>query len=454
MVEDDYSVDDDNRVYQMRLREGQHWHDGAPLTARDVKFTFDYALTQNQTRWKGIASELESIEISGDGEIIITLVSGNPNFLRAGLSDMPIVPGHIYESVGDATVYDGPTIGSSLYRLTEYRMNEFYVFEAFEGYFRGDARVARINMPVITDVSAVSQALIAGQISASTRSVSPETFDAFQAVAGIEILSGRGYAPVMLQFNCERGILADARFRRALTYALDIQAMLDVVTLGHAIPGLPGFYTDDMPGARTDLRYEFDPCLASSILDELGFLQKGSDGIRLSDGHPIRFELLVQAPQVTRIRTAELIKESFEAVGIGVNVIVMESDTVSSFVWPEFDVAEGRDFDLAMWGWSAPVGLNPNSLVRLGMSDSVIGNLNIGGLLSAEYDALCSAWLDTSNAAERSEISRELQRLLAELAPFVNLWYDNVSYAVNTNDYDGWVIQTGAGVINRYTFLG
>jgi peptide/nickel transport system substrate-binding protein len=257
----------------------------------------------------------------------------------------------------------------------------------------------------------------------------------------------------MLIFNCEREMLSEPEFRRALTYALDIPAIIDLVMLGYALPGLPGFFADYMPGALTDLEYEYNADIANAMLDELGYSQRSGNGIRLSGGRPISFELLVQANLVARIRAAELIKEYFEAVGIGVTVTAMEFDTVRNRVWPEMDVAEGRDFDMSMWGWSAPITLNPASLVRLGMSDHLLGNLNISGLVSAEFDELSRMYLNTSGAADQTEISKDLQRLLMELAPFVNLWYDNMNYAVNMNDYDGWVVQTGVGIINRHSFL-
>lgn len=453
MIEDDYTVDADSRIYTMTLKEGLFWHDGEALTAEDVKFTFEYALTQTRTRWKGIAGQIESLVITDGNKLTLTLANGNPNFLRAGLCDMPIMPKHIYEAVENAGEYAGETVGSSLYRLAEYKTGEYYKFEAVDGYFKGTAWVATINMPIMTDSAAVSQALISKQLAASTRGITPETFDVFQAADGIEILSGRGYAPSMLQFNCERELLSNPQFRRALTYALDIQSMLDTVMLGYADPGLPGFYTEDMAGALPELSYEHNPDTANAMLDSLGYTQKDAGGIRLSNGSPITFELLVYSDSTSRIRSAELIKESFAAVGIGLTVTAMEADTVDEYVWPEFDVAAGRDYDMAMWGWSAPVQLNPASLVRLGMSDLDQGDLNIGGLRSGEYDVLCETYLGTTNAGERTRISGDMQRLLTELAPFVNLWYDNMNYAVNADAYDGWVVQKGAGIINRYSFL-
>lgn len=451
MVEADYEVDEDSKVYTMTLIQGQKWHDGTPLTAEDVKFTFEYPLTQNHSRWKNIANQIERIDVDGD-TITFTLKDGNPNFLRSALCDMPIIPKHIYEGVENAETSEN-TIGSSIYKLAEYKIGEYYVLEAFEDYFKGSATVKTINMPIMTDASSVSQALISKQIAAATSSIAPETIPSFSDVAGVEIISGRNYAPTMLQFNCEREILSDAAFRTALCSAVNIQNLIDVVMMGYAKPGLPGFYTDDMPEARKDLAYHYDSDAANAALDALGYSEKDADGIRLADGKPIAFELLVYANNTLRIRAAELIAEDLKAVGIQVTVSAMEADTADEKIWPGFDVAEGRDYDMAMWGWSAPVQLDPAALVKLGDSDSARGNLNIGGLKDSAYDTLCQRYLGTSKADERSEISKEMQAALTELAPFINLWYADMNYAVNTELYNNWKMQTGSGIINRYSFM-
>jgi len=445
---DSYTICAHSRVYTMTLSAGQYWHDGTALTAGDVEFTFEYALTQNRSRWRAIAGQVESIETDGR-EITITLTDGNPDFLRSGLADMPIIPRHVFENVEDASLFDGPTIGSSLFRLTQYRIGQYYVFEAVEGYFRGEAAVSRINMPIITDPAAVSQALIAGQIAAATRSVPFETLDAFSDADGIEIMSGRGYSPTMLLFNCHRGLLSDPLFRRAIIHAMDIDAMMNTVTLGRATLGSPGF--SDMP----DVVYLHNSVAAAMIFDQLGLTVRDSDGLRLHDGEPVTFSLLVQSASPNRIRAAELISAYLREVGIGVTVVAMESDTVDAHVWPGFDVSQGhqRDFDMTMWGWSAATRLDPAFIVRLGASDHAVGDLNLGGFVNARFDELSRAYLDTTDAQTRAEFSEAMQQVFAQYAPFVNLWYEDLHFAVNTDDFDGWVFQMGVGVVNRFSFL-
>ena len=451
MIEDDYTVDADNKVYSMQLKSDLKWHDGEALTAEDVKFTMEYPLEQNMSRWKKIANMIESVDAKESGEITITLKEGNPNFLREGLADMPIVAKHIYDGVADATTV-ADSIGSGIYKQLEYKTGEYYKFEAAENHFAGEVRVKNINMPIMTDSSSVSQALIAGEIVASTGSIAPEVVETFKGVAGIEIMEGSGFAPTMLAMNCERDELKDAKFRKAIDLAIDKERLVSTVTLGYAEVASPGFVSPDA-AEFAGIEPEFNATEANKMLDELGYTEKNSDGIRMNAGEAITFDILVYSSSTGRIRAAELITEDLKAVGIGATVNAMEADTVDNYMWPDFDVANGRDFDLGMWGWSAPVQLNPASVVSLGSSDPTKGNLNIGGYSDADYDALCEDYLSNSTTDGRAEISKKMQEKLADDALFSNLYRANIIAAANTDVYDGWKIQKGTGLINVFSFL-
>jgi len=222
---------------------------------------------------------------------------------------------------------------------------------------------------------------------------------------------------MMLLFNIESGELGDADWRRLIVHLLDIEAIMSTVTLGYATLGHPGG-------------------------NSFSTIEEGLD-----------FTLLVQSGNVTRIRAAELIAEQLSEAGINVTVVAMESDTVDSLVWPGFDVSQGRHFDMAMWGWSAATWLDPGTIVRIGASNHTIGDLNLGAFRNAEFDALAEMHLAATDATERERLSALMQEILDNYLPFVTLWYEDLSFAVNAYHHNGWVLQAGTGIINRFSFL-
>lgn len=172
-----------------------------------------------------------------------------------------------------------------------------------------------------------------------------------------------------------------------------------------------------------------------------------------ASGSPLHFSLLTYSDSTNRVRAAELISKQLKDIGIDVEVTSMESTAVDDKVWPEFDVSKGRDFDMTMWGWSAPVMLNGGSLAALCSSDYAIGNDNIGGYKNDEFDKLVSNYQSATTIEEANEASKEMQKFIANEYPFITLYYDDNLYACNTSMYDGWVASKSGSTLNVFSFL-
>ena len=192
----EYSVENDSKVYHITLEDGLKWHDGQPLTAEDVKFTFEYVLIQSRTRFSAIGKKVENIEVKNDKEFTITLKETDVNFINNSLTDLRIIPKHIYENEADATAVTS-SVGSGMYKLVEYKSGEYYKLEAMEDYFKGSPKVKNLNLPIMTDKSSIQQGIISGQLAGSTTSVSAAVLDTFNNASGIDILKADGYAPTM-----------------------------------------------------------------------------------------------------------------------------------------------------------------------------------------------------------------------------------------------------------------
>ena len=449
----EYSVENDSKVYHITLEDGLKWHDGQPLTAEDVKFTFEYVLTQSRTRFSAIGKKVENIEVKNDKEFTITLKETDVNFINNSLTDLRIIPKHIYENEADATVVTS-SVGSGMYKMVEYKSGEYYKLEAMEDYFKGSPKVKNLNLPIMTDKSSIQQGIISGQLAASTTSVSAAVLDTFNNASGIDILKADGYAPTMLYFNCEREPFNNAKVRQAISLGIDMDTIIQQVALGHATKGTPNFIREDLEEAEKGLSYEYNVEKANQILDELGYNQKNSEGIRLdANGSPLHFSLLTYSDSTNRVRAAELISTQLKEIGIAVEVTSMESTAVDDKVWPEFDVSKGRDFDMTMWGWSAPVMLNGGSLAALCSSDYAIGNDNIGGYKNDAFDQLVSKYQSAATIEEANEASKEMQKFIANEYPFITLYYDDNLYACNTSMYDGWVASKSGSTLNVFSFL-
>ncbi|MGL5328884.1 MAG: ABC transporter substrate-binding protein [Peptostreptococcaceae bacterium] len=452
MVEKDYKVSEDYKSYEFKLVDGQNWHDGKELTSEDIKFSFEYALTQNQSSHKKIAEKIESIEIKDKLNFTIVLKETNMDFINDDLSSFYIVAKHIYENEKDATKVQ-ETIGSSLYKLVEYKVGQYYKFESNEEYFKGKVNTKHIYMPIITDSTAMFQAILKGEIATSTMGLSPELMDTFKGNKDIEVLNSPGFTTTLLQFNTEREILGDSQIRNAIAHAIDIEKMNDIVNLGYAKIGNPGFFSNELDYSNKNLRYEYNIEKANEILENEGF-KLNKDNVRENyKGEKLSFELLVYSSSPLRIRSAELIKDDLSKIGIEIKISSLDATTVDEFVWPDFDVASGRDYDMAMWGWSASTQLTPTKIIALGHSDLVKGNLNVAAYKNEEFDKLADELETSLDIDKRNELMQKLQEILAKDLPFITLSNSDIINVYNKNLGKNWVMQKGMGIINKFSFL-
>lgn len=448
---DRYDINEKFTEYRVTLHPGQFWHDGRAVTADDVAFSFVYPLTQNSTRWRRIALQVETVEVSGEYDLVIRLKNANPDFLAQALTDMPIIPKHIYEDQEDATQV-GETIGSGPYKLLEYKSGQHYIFEAVTGYFKGAPRVMRLVMPIMTDTTTIFQALKSGSIDAATANVPPELVVSFSEEKNVEVVAGPGLSTTLLQFNSQSYPFTLLEMRKAVVLALDLQELVDVVLLGYGDPGSMGFFHPAGTYGKHELVPKRDLVKSNELLDSLGFARQAD--IRIDgEGKKLSFELLVYANNALRIRTAELIAEQLKDVGIEIKVVSLESATLDDLVWPGFDVSQGRNYVLSLWGWSAPVQLRPDALVQLYASNFTLGTLNIGGFLSEKFDRLVEQFQNEDDIVKRNTIISEMQTFVADAAPLVPLYHPQVIMAYRPEAYTGWVMQQGNGIINKMSFL-
>jgi len=149
---------EDRRTWTVRLRPGLRWHDGRPLTAQDVKFTFDYFDQAPPGRWTHHVSDVPPYtggEVVDERTVRLRFEAPAPTFEILPGADLPILPKHIWQDIDDpATATEDLPVGSGPYKLTEIVPDQRYRLEANENYFQGKPLVDAIEMPIVKDANA------------------------------------------------------------------------------------------------------------------------------------------------------------------------------------------------------------------------------------------------------------------------------------------------------------
>jgi peptide/nickel transport system substrate-binding protein len=445
-------VSPDGSSYDITLRSGVRWHDGQPLTSDDVKFTYEYFLKNTHSRFTASLRPVANISTSGTDALSIKLSAPNPSFTVRALADVPIIPRHVWEAVpADKTKETLATIGSGPYKLVQADPDTGYRMRANTDYFLGPPAVDQLVFPIVKDTNTALQALRAGEIQGVTRGLTPEQIPQFSQTP-FKVAKGPGFASTLLQLNTERAPLDRVEVRQAIDLAIDKKKLVDTVLIGAATVAAPGFIHPDSPNHDPSVQTRFDVGKARQLLDQIG-ATPGGDGVRMLDGSPLTMTILVYANDPVRVRTAELISGMLKDAGIQADIKALDPNAVDALVWPEFDAAKGRNYDMSLWGWSAPLQVDAGRLVDLVHSDYAIGRNNIGAYQSAEVTRIADDLRTTADETKRKDLVQALERTVARDVPFVMLFFQDGDFAYRAEAYDGWVYQKGQGIYTKLSFI-
>ena len=442
--------------YTVTIVDNATWHDGEPLTAEDVKFSLDYFIDSATGRFSRDLRPVTGVELSGDRDVVITLGSTNPAFDLVALADIPIIPMHVWEGIeapGEQAFDISTNVGSGPYMLTEYQPDQFYRLKANESYFKGAPQVDELVVIIFADDAGALAAIRTGEVDVSFERVSPEQIELLASQGSLAIAQGPEFTTQMINFDASKAPFDDLAVRQAMSLAIDAEDIVETVYLGAATVGSPGWVHPDKAVYNSDVTPQFDPAAANQLLEDAGYTDSDGDGVREFDGQPMSFEMITNSSDSLRLRIAELTAEMLAAVGIEVTVSSVETGTWEEAVWPGFDIANGRNYDMATWGWSAPIQANTIRVAELVHSDPGIGFLNLTGFSNSDVDEIAAALLTEADDAAFEDGIKQLQALLAEHVPFVMLAYPDGAYVYNSDIYSDYVFVAGQGIVSKLSLL-
>ncbi len=451
------TVSDDLTEWSVTLVEGVTFHDGEPLTSDDVSFSVDYYVTNPEaSRFARDFSGVADVVVHDDYNVTFVLNGPSAGFDVGALADAPIIPRHIWESVALPSEHQfegGTNIGSGPYKLVEYVESQSYRFEANPDFFRGAPAVDELVVIVFADDAGAQAAIRTGEVDVIFERIPPEQIDLLDAQDPLDIALGPEFSTQMINYDASKRPFDDVAVRQAINLAMDRQDIVDTVYLGAATVGSPGWIHPGHSSYNPAIVPVYDVAAANALLDGAGYADTDGDGVREFDGQPMSFEIITNSPDSLRLRIAELTTEMLAAIGIETEVVPVDTGVWEQAVWPGFDVNNGRNYEIAMWGWSAPVQADTLRLPWLVHSSLDSGFLNLTGYANAEIDALSEALSVEPDAAERNAILGRMQEIIAEDLPFVLLLYPDGAYVYDSSVYSDWEFIAGQGIVSKLSLL-
>lgn len=398
-------------VYEITLREGARFHDGRPVTARDLEATYRSVLDPAlQSPFRSVFDRVERLDVLDERTLRVTLSAPHAPFI-SDLS-LGIVPAHL---LGEGGALTAP-IGAGPYRFTARDGDREVVLERHADYWRGTPRTRYLVFRAIRDENTRLLAMLGGDADLIQNAVTPRLVDAMRQRDDVRVLTTPGVAYNYVAFNLRDPILADVRVRQAIGHAIDRERLI-----AHKFRGVASLSTGLLaPGhwayADDVARREHDPARARALLDAAGHPLP-------PDGGP-RFTLSFKtSTDKFRRNLVRLMADDLAAVGIAVDVQGFELGTLLAdaksgnfqlytLQWP--DPSEPHFYNWLFHAERIPTPARPDA------------GGNRGAYANAEVDRLIDAGRITTERAARAEIYRQIQRILAEELPYLSLWHEDV----------------------------
>ena len=273
-------ISDDGLSYTFTLRRDVKFHNGAQMTAKDVKFSIERIVKPETKSGRRplLAPMFESATIVDDYTVTMRLKTADGAFLNKITGFLPIVPKEYTESLPSPEAFSQAPIGAGPFKFVSRRIGQSVELERFDDYWGNKAAIKRIQFRVIPEPSSRVNALLAGEIDISD-GISASDVARVKQNAGLKIDSVKVGSPLMVRLysNIKGTPLADPRVRQALNYAVDKNAIIKSVLHGIGEP-MPSFLSSVYPiGIDPALKpYPYDAQRARKLLADAGYA-KGFD---------------------------------------------------------------------------------------------------------------------------------------------------------------------------------
>jgi microcin C transport system substrate-binding protein len=423
-----WTISDDKLTYTFELDEAAAWSDGRPVTAEDVKWTFDQVMDPRHATGpsKVMLGVFESPQILGPRTVRFRAKESHWRNLSA-LGLFEILPRHAFEGQDfnrldlDHPVVSGPYVLSAVKEQIEIRLrrrrdwwagskpstrNTMNFDTVVFRYFSSNENAFEAFKKGLVDVYAVYTARIWANETIG------EKFDknwiVKRRVKNHDPIGFQGFA-----MNMRRPPFDDLRVRKAMAHLVDRETMIRTMMFGAYF--LHRSYFEDLYDADhpcTNEEFPFDIARAKALLREAGYTANPQTGILEKQGRPLAFRFLTRDGGSDKFLA--LCSAAFREVGISMTI---ERKDFASWMRD----MDAFNFDVTWAAWGGSIFRDPESMWLSSEADRPSGN-NITGFKDPQVDALIERQKTMFSITERNAICREIDKRIAAAVPYVLLW--------------------------------
>ena len=400
---DSWEVSPDQLTWTFRLRPGVTFHDGTPLTADDVVFSYRRIIDEQLTNSDKFSS-VTAVEAPDPATVVLRVNRPTPNMLTnlGGFKGMAIVSRANVESGQIAT----NPIGTGPFRFLGQKSGDSISLGANPSYWGGPPGVSGVTFRFISEPSTALSALQAGEID-WTDSVPPQRVTQLRDDESLELAVTPSNDYWYLALNEAREPWNDVRVRQAIAYAIDRDAIVQATSYGTA--------------AKNQLAIpEGNPWFTPYDRYSSGGVVKARDLLQEAGAAPPSLDMLVTTEYPETVTAAQIIADNLAPLGITVNI-----RTVDFATW--LDEQNSGNFDMLMMGWLG--NIDPDDFYYA--QHHTDGTSNAQKFSNPEVDRLLDAGRVDTDETSRKAVYAKAATLIADEVSYIYLYNPSVIQAWN-----------------------
>jgi peptide/nickel transport system substrate-binding protein len=411
-----YEWSPDRKTLTFHLRENVRWSDGVPVTADDVRWTWQ-AQTSPEVAWAYSYMKAQIADVEAVDPHTVRV-----HFKRVYAKQMldinegGILPRHIWAQVPFSRwrqsadwfkqhlVVDGP------FTIASWKPKQELVLVRNPGYFDPDRpHLDRVVMRIIPDQASILAQLGSGDLD-FTPAFSPADAPQIAGNPRLRLLAYPYRSWVAVGWNNARQPFSDPEVRRALSMALDRPAIVETIWGKFGRVGESPILSVVWAYDRALRPLPYDPAAARGILAAKGFAA-GPDGVLRRGGKPFAFEISTNLGNQQRVDALVMIQEQLRRIGVRAEPRQMEFNSLNQRL-------EAGDFDATLTGFSMDTSLD----LTTPFHSREIGSTNLTRYSNPEVDRLIDHAMSQVDLAQATPDLDRIQEILHRDQPYTFLW--------------------------------
>ncbi|MGF1736323.1 extracellular solute-binding protein [Photobacterium satsumensis] len=440
---------DDFEWMEVDINPDAKFHDGKPITAADVAFTFDKFMKEGVAQYKVYFKDVKSVTATSERTARIEMVKPNREVLLALVQGMNVLPEHFWKDKNLSEPLNTPPVGSSAYKISDYKPGQSVTYSLAKDYWAKDlpVNVGRYNFQTIKydyyrDETVTLEAFKAGEYDIREENVAKFWATMYQGpnfekgyIVKEEIPHQIPQSMQAFVFNTERSYFSDPKVREALSYAMDFEWMNKSLfynqytrtrsyfqNTDYEAKGLPSdeevavlapvkgkvparVFTEEYQPPKSDgsgrIRVQLRKALA--LMKEAGWEVQNKAMTNVETGETFTFELLMYSPTTERL--AIPLQKNLKLLGIDMRLRTVDTTQYIKRL-------RDRDFDMVSAGYGANPYPSPNLMIAWN-SNFIDSTYNTAGVKDPAVDYLTEQIAENQENPEKLlSLGRALDRVL------------------------------------------